>query len=131
VTTSDLELVRPDHHGWFVTLGTDSCGRATTVELRGELDIAAVCELRGLGRCLRAAPVLDIDLEAVDFMDSTGLHAVLDLRQALVDRGCDVRVLAPRTHELKVLTVAASLGWAPQELGVLSSQQRTAPEGAA
>lgn len=130
--TADVrELLPLDDHGSFVTLVCDSSGRVTDVRLRGELDLAVVRELVTLGQHLPAAPAVDIDLEGVSFMDSAGLQAVLDLRSVLAGRGCDVRVLTPRSHELRILRCAARLGWASQELRPLLSPRSTAPEDAA
>ena len=57
-------------------------GSHTVVSLQGELDIAAEGELAaGLGLVLaEPTSVLTVDLRELEFMDSTGLRALLQLR---------------------------------------------------
>ena len=108
MTPDARPLVRPVQHA---TLVSDSSGRITGITLRGELDIAVVDELAALGRGLPAAPAVEIDLDAVSFMDSAGLWAVLDLRDGLADRGCRVSMRTPSSPRLTVLDCAEQLGW--------------------
>lgn len=108
-TRALLRLVRP---GCFATLVSDDDGRLTRISLRGELDLAVVDALAGLGQRLPApAASVELDLDAVSFLDSAGLGAVLGLREAVSDRGCDVRVRTPSSPGLTILRCARQLGW--------------------
>jgi anti-anti-sigma factor len=62
----------------------------TVVALRGELDILAEGELAaGLALVLATEPsVLTVDLSELDFLDSTGLRALLRLRTDCKAAGC-------------------------------------------
>jgi anti-sigma B factor antagonist len=65
-------------------------GRHTVVALGGELDIDAEGELAaGLALVLATKPgVLTVDLRGLEFLDSTGLRAVLQLRTDCEAAGC-------------------------------------------
>jgi len=63
-------------------------GHVCLVDARGEIDASTVAELHvGLDGALRARTAVVVDLCAVSFMDSAGLHALLVFRQQLLDEG--------------------------------------------
>lgn len=65
------------------------------VEMSGELDLASADEfLAAVDEAAGAASVLLLDLGAVSFMDSTGLGALIKVRNRVVDRGGEVRITA-------------------------------------
>jgi anti-anti-sigma factor len=70
-----------------------------TVELgiRGEVDMASVATLREqLSRALANKPeILIVDLRAVTFIDSSGLHALLSARSRAVATGTALVVIRP------------------------------------
>ena len=60
---------------------------ATVVAVYGEIDLAAQDRLRAaLGAALAAAGPVVVDLSGCTFMDSTGLHALLDARERAEQR---------------------------------------------
>jgi anti-anti-sigma factor len=86
-------------------------GRVTLV-LIGELDLAGTDGLLRLGRSslARSAPAeLVVDLGALDFMDSSGIRALLELEQLASRYGSDLVLLAPRPAVLRVLEITALL----------------------
>jgi anti-anti-sigma factor len=63
-------------------------GGATVVAVSGELDAASAPELVGpLEEAQRTAEALVLDLTGCEFVDSTGLHAIIDARAAVEARG--------------------------------------------
>lgn len=61
---------------------------ATVVDVQGELDAASTPELAGPFATVTAdgGPVV-LDLTGCQFVDSTGLHAIIDARSAIEARG--------------------------------------------
>ena len=79
---------------------THTTGRAATLTLSGELDLVSSPVLE---RAL--APVLDsdaeliiVDLRGLDFMDSTGLHVLVQAHQHLHDAGRRLALVRARDH---------------------------------
>jgi len=76
--------------GWVADMAPASAdaeqGRLT---LAGEIDIATVEAVLGTAQaCLAGpAPVLEVDLGEVTFIDSSGLGALVQIRTAAADRG--------------------------------------------
>ncbi|MFL5767331.1 MAG: STAS domain-containing protein [Actinomycetota bacterium] len=70
-------------------LSAEAVAVAPAVVLTGELDIATVEVFREAVRpsVARGGPVL-VDMTNLDFMDSTGVHAVIEIARALDVRGC-------------------------------------------
>jgi anti-anti-sigma factor len=87
------------------------------LRIRGELDLAAVPPLRTAvsSLCRSRTPDAELfvlDLTAVTFMDSAGLHALNDVQVRLAERGWMLRVIPPRAEAPAwLLQVAAGLGW--------------------
>jgi anti-anti-sigma factor len=79
-----------------------------TIMLFGEVDIARGEELATLVDDFRhsGSRDVDVDLTAVEFLDSTGLSAVSRLRDIAADRGGTVRLLSPRPAVRRVLEVS-------------------------
>lgn len=86
---------RPDRHPF-------------TIVLFGEVDIARDEELATLVDDFRRSGSgdVDVDLTAVEFLDSTGLSAVSRLRDIAEERGGTVRLLSPRPAVRRVLDVS-------------------------
>ncbi len=72
------------------------------VAVVGEVDLASSPELAA---CLLARTDRDVvvDLSGVDFLDSTGINALLQGYNALRDAGHTLRTTGERSHVLKVL----------------------------
>lgn len=63
-------------------------GGATVVAVAGELDAASAPELQGpIDHAVSNGGALVLDLARCDFVDSTGLHAIIDARAKLEGRG--------------------------------------------
>jgi anti-sigma B factor antagonist len=70
---------------WSVTTSEN----VSTVALVGELDLAAIADLRPeLESLVNAGGALAIDLDALTFIDSTGLKLMLDIQRTAATTGC-------------------------------------------
>lgn len=77
------------------------------VRLTGELDIAVQDELRAqLDAAAAASDLVEIDLSAVTYADSTALGIFIALRNTLRERGGTLRLVAPSARVLKLLNYA-------------------------
>ncbi len=82
-------------------------GPAMLVRLTGELDIAVQDELRAqLDAAAAASDLVEIDLSAVTYADSTALGIFIALRNTLRERGGTLRLVAPSARVLKLLNYA-------------------------
>jgi anti-sigma B factor antagonist len=80
------------------------------VKLQGELDMATEPVLSDMIReVLSREQVgkLKIDLAGLQFLDSTGVRALLQIRRAAENRGVNLEITHPREHVAEVLRVAA------------------------
>jgi anti-sigma B factor antagonist len=92
------------------TIGAEPAagGAATILRLAGELDINARDDLReALLRALADGDVV-VDLEAVSFLDSEALGALIDGFNAGRGRGAGFRVINSRDVVDRVLTVSGA-----------------------
>jgi anti-anti-sigma factor len=86
--------VEPDFQSAFeLTIARE--GSHTVISLRGELDIATEGELAaGLALVLaERTSVLTVDLRELEFLDSTGLRALLSLREECAAHDCRLRLV--------------------------------------
>jgi anti-sigma B factor antagonist len=61
---------------------------ATVLAVSGELDAASTPDLQlPLDEALASSEAIVLDLSGCEFVDSTGLHAIIDAREDLRDRG--------------------------------------------
>jgi anti-sigma B factor antagonist len=90
-----------------VTIDQVAVGRRTVLGVAGEIDMATVPELRAaIDAALEAAPrELWIDFTATEFMDSTGLHALLDVSRSLLVRNCRLAIICPDGTVRRLLEV--------------------------
>lgn len=114
---------------------THTTARATTVALSGELDLVASPALdRAIGDQAESdVDLVVVDLRRLEFMDSTGLHAVLRIQQGAHELGRRFAVIRGPDHvqrlfELTGLTETLTIvdspeqlleGWAPPEPTVM------------
>ena len=71
-----------------LTIHTSRDGGQARVAAEGEIDLSTVGELRdAVLRCAEGAERLLLDLEGIEFIDTTGLAALLELRSTLQTRG--------------------------------------------
>jgi anti-anti-sigma factor len=77
------------------------------LSVEGEFDLAVVEEFleRALA-CLDRAEAIDIDLEGVSFIDSSGLGALVQVRKAAADQGKTMSLVnvSAATHRLLEIT---------------------------
>ena len=63
------------------------------VKVRGDLDLAAVPRLREAVEPAQRSVAVVIDCAALDFVDSSGLGCLVELRNRALDRGGDLRLI--------------------------------------
>ena len=82
------------------------------VQLSGELDFATAGHVESrLEDVLRRAPArLVIDLSALDFMDATGLRALLSAERRAEEAGSQVQVIAGEAEPRRLLELCGVLG---------------------
>jgi anti-sigma B factor antagonist len=82
-------------------------GGTAVVRLTGELDLYNADQVRqGLARALDASPdCLIVDLERVDFIDSTALGVLVEARRRLAD-GTKFRLAAPGVEVRRALEIS-------------------------
>jgi|SRR5688572_13650634 len=87
-------------------------GTHTVVALGGELDIVAEGELAaGLALVLATEPsVLTVDLRELEFLDSTGLRALLQLRGDCEAQGCRLQLVPGPAAVQRALEVSGISG---------------------
>ena len=74
--------------------------------MEGELDLAVADQLAdGLARAGAECRHVLIGLESCDFIDSTGIAAIVHAHNELVERGGRLAVYAPGKQVLRVLSV--------------------------
>jgi anti-anti-sigma factor len=79
-----------------LNINTSREGRTTTVAIAGEIDLSTVGDLRAAVNAAAAerCDLLLLDLTGVDFIDSTGLGGLLELRSTLRSRGVMLEIVA-------------------------------------
>lgn len=87
---------------------SESHGSAVLVAAEGELDLDSAPTLReALARAVdesRAGTVL-VDLSGVNFMDSTGLHALIWASRAAEQRGGWLRLVSPSPQVTRIIAL--------------------------
>jgi anti-sigma B factor antagonist len=97
-----------------------SDGDIVVASLRGEIDMSNAGELGDtIGRALsNDALALVLDLTAVEYVDSAGIHVIYDLHEQLRTRGQDIRVvIAPDA----LIAEALRLADVPRAVGAAES----------
>ncbi len=77
--------------------------------LTGELDVSSAPTLRREVNAALALPIvgLTLDLDALEFLDSSGLHCLLSARNEAADRGIGFELVRVPRHALRVIAVTA------------------------
>jgi anti-anti-sigma factor len=100
-------VAAPDPPALRIT--AESAGGATVLRLAGELDLATADLLRERVRTLLGhGSVLDtlvLDLAGLDFLDVTGLGALLETRRKLAATGGTLTLRRPRPMVVRMLTL--------------------------
>jgi anti-sigma B factor antagonist len=98
-----------DHHavaGLDVEIQAHA-GQAILV-LRGDLDMATEAQLHDIAvaqLAVQGLTKLELDLAGITFLDSTGVTALLDLRQQANDRAIDMEILAVSPRAARILAL--------------------------
>ncbi|MEU0157087.1 STAS domain-containing protein [Micromonospora fulviviridis] len=80
------------------------------VTLFGELDIAAASPLRDvLQAAIARAPLVQVDLARVSFIDSTVLNAFVNARGCATDTGASLALVNATGHVRRVLSMTGIL----------------------
>lgn len=78
-----------------LTISVSRDGTTVTVTAAGEIDLSTVGELRAaVTEAAEACDRLRLDLSDVDFIDSTGLGVLLELRSTLRARNITLEIVA-------------------------------------
>ncbi|WP_157246960.1 STAS domain-containing protein [Nonomuraea typhae] len=88
--------------------GTDIGARGgTLIDVAGELDLVTTADLGTFITAVHPDPArpLLLDLAAVTFMDSTGLHLLIDLHQREERCGGSLHLAAPHERVTRVLQI--------------------------
>ena len=89
-----------------LTVEIACCAGRVTLRVTGEIDMSTAPSVHEAAICaIRLHPTLDIDLSAVTFMDSSGLHVLLATKKRADIRGGSLRLLHPTPAVMRVLEV--------------------------
>ena len=89
-----------------VDLSIGECGGRVAVGLRGELDVAdAVSDTAWLAAIAAGRPQIIIDLAGLEFIDSSGVAALVRGRRQARHAGGELLLAAPQQQVLRVLTL--------------------------
>jgi anti-anti-sigma factor len=82
----------------------------TVVALAGESDVYTYDQLRTAleSEAAKGLPLLIVDLSGLEFMDSTGVQVLLDIRVMMTDRGGKLVLAAPQTTVARVLNLVGA-----------------------
>jgi anti-sigma B factor antagonist len=87
-----------------LSLETSHVGRTATVALRGELDLAGAAVLEREVAALDADAVI-VDLRGLQFMDSSGLRAIVVAAQRAQDAGRRFALVPGAAHVMRVFEI--------------------------
>jgi anti-sigma B factor antagonist len=106
----------------FADVSFDTIGRVLVARLEGEIDMSNATEI---GAAITThvpsdALAVVLDLGAVDYVDSAGIHVVYELRERLKRRGQAIRLVVPPESP-----IATTLRYAdvPRTLGAADTVQ--------
>ena len=82
----------------------------TVVALTGESDVYTYDQLRGAleTEATRGVALLIVDLSGLEFMDSTGVQVLLDIRVMMNDRGGKLALAQPQNTVARVLNLVGA-----------------------
>jgi anti-sigma B factor antagonist len=94
-----------------MSLSSRECDGRAVVALRGELDVADAASVAvALTAVAARAPEIIVDLVGLEFIDSSGLAALVLARKQARQAGGDLLLAAPQDQVLWVLTVTRLVG---------------------
>lgn len=82
----------------------------TVIALAGESDVYTYDQLRGAleSEAAKGVLLLIVDLSALEFMDSTGVQVLLDIRVMMSSRGGKLALASPQTTVARVLNLVGA-----------------------
>jgi anti-sigma B factor antagonist len=87
-------------------LRSGECGGHVVVALRGELDLVDATRVAAaLGRVAAREPRIIVDLAGLEFIDASGVAALLRCRRDARDAGGDLLLAAPQRRVRRVLAI--------------------------
>jgi len=95
----------------FFSVTVQPRGALTCVVVAGELDLATAgrIEPEVIALIDSGCAVVEIDLRALEFIDSSGIHELLRCRELAADRAVPLRLLVAPGPVLRALTISAVL----------------------
>ena len=94
-----------------MSLSSPECDGRAVVALCGELDVTDAASVAvALAAVAARAPELIVDLAGLEFIDSSGLAALVLARKQARQAGGDLLLAAPRDQVLRVLAVTRLAG---------------------
>ena len=95
------------HHSAIVRVRQRAVGGRTTLSVAGEVDLASVGVLRAaISAALQSSSgELWIDLGETEFMDSAGLHLLVDTQHEVMRRGRRLVIICPRGSVRRMLEI--------------------------
>jgi anti-sigma B factor antagonist len=87
---------------------TRESDEVVTLKLSGEADIATAPNLRqALGEAIEGSTrSLELDLRECRFIDSTGLHAIIEAGRSLAEKGRSLTLRSPQEHVRRLFLTA-------------------------
>ena len=92
--------------GTLLTVGEERMGRRAVLSVAGEVDVNNATELcTAIESAATGASEFWLDLSALTFMDSSGLHAMSEARLRLTEANIRLTVICPEGPVLRVLAL--------------------------
>jgi anti-sigma B factor antagonist len=88
-----------------VELSTRECDSQVVVALRGELDVTDAAQVAASLAMVADGRTIVVDLEGLEYIDSSGLAALARARQHLRRGGSDLVLAAPQQQVLRMLAI--------------------------
>jgi anti-anti-sigma factor len=93
-------------NGPLLTISEEWLGHRAVLSVAGEVDISNAAELRvAIESAAARAFEIWLDLSALTFMDSTGLHTMSEARVRLIEANTRFTVICPEGPVLRVLAL--------------------------
>jgi anti-sigma B factor antagonist len=109
-------------------LSTRDCDGHVVVTLSGELDMLDAGRVAaGLAAAAARAPQVIVDLAGLQFIDCSGITALVRGRKLARHAGGELRLAAPQPQVLLVLTVTRLVGVIPVHASVAEAAAMAAP----
>jgi anti-sigma B factor antagonist len=106
-----VQSVKEGNPGVGVSMSADHDGSVLTVAVSGDVDMSTSPEVERAIREAVASPAVTtvrVDLRAVDFLDSSGIAALLKGRRSADERGLAYRVIGARGIARRVLEISGA-----------------------